>query len=127
MAANFTVRVTGLKELAAGARRAKDVALPAALRGANRMIADRVAEDAAQHAPRRSGRLAASVKGRASATSASVVAGSPQRVPYAAAVHWGWPKHNIASNPFLKNAADRAEADIEEYYAVVAAKVADAV
>jgi phage gpG-like protein len=121
----ISIHVTGLKELANAARKAKDSAVPVALRQANKEIADRVATDARGRLSgiSRSGALAASVTGKATATSASVKAGSPGKVPYAAVIHWGWAKHHIAANPFLTDPAAKAEADIEMYYARIAAVV----
>ena len=101
-----TVRVEGLKELSKALREAQDKELPKQLREANREIAKRVVDRAEPNVPRRTGRLASSVKALASATSASVKAGTPSRTPYAPVIHWGWAAHGIPSTPFLTDAAD---------------------
>ena len=80
-------------------------------------------------APHRSGRLAASIAfavGRPSRTVDSqvrVTAGGPQ-VPYAAAIHWGWPRRNIAKQPFLVEPLGRM-ADRDVIATVYADKVSD--
>lgn len=59
-------------------------------------------------APKRSGALAGSVRTARLASGVLVRAGSA-RVPYANPIHWGWPKRNIAANPFMSNAALQTE------------------
>jgi len=65
-----------------------------------------IAEDAARrarvYAPKRSGRLAASIKASKTANKASVRAGG--RVAYAAPIHWGWPARGIPASEFLLKA-----------------------
>lgn len=132
MADGYKIEVTGLRELAAAARRVRDTGLSAAMRLANKKIADAVAEKAQGYAPVGSapdphpGRLRAGIKGRATPSSASVAVGS-KALPYAPPIHWGWARHNIAANPFLKRAADEAEADVEGWYGEVADKVSQEV
>ena len=74
-----------------------------------------VAARAAATAPRRSGRLAGSLRGSAAKTSATVRAGGA-RVPYANPIHWGWPARNIAAQPFLVNTAHQTEPSWLDYY-----------
>lgn len=75
---------------------------------------------AATHAPRRSGRLAGSVRPGATQTSALARAGGA-RLRYAAPIHWGWPARGIRPQPFLVDAAHRTEpAWILTYQAAVA-------
>ena len=52
---------------------------------------------------------------RATRTSARVIAGSGV-VPYAGPIHFGWPAHNIRSQPFLYDAADVSEDDVVNIY-----------
>ena len=132
MADGFKIEVTGLRELASAARKVRDTGLSAAMRAANRRIADAVAAVAQGYAPvgsgndKHPGRLRAGIRGRATPSSASVAVGS-NTLPYAQPIHWGWAKHNIAANPFLKRAADEAEADVEGWYRDVADKVSQEV
>lgn len=75
------------------------------LKAAHSTIADLVLAEAERRAPRRTGRLAASV--RASATpSYSVVRAGRASVPYAAPIHWGWRARGIQQNPFLQDAIE---------------------
>lgn len=122
----FRVEVTGLMELARDAKLAGDVAVPRAMRLSNLEIAKEVANKGRAGAPvgkaadgdAHPGMLAGSVRGTASPMSASVVAGGPKQ-PYTQAVHWGWPKHNITANPFLKRGAAGVEADPVRWYSRV--------
>jgi hypothetical protein len=85
------------------------------LKAVHATVARYVALRAAAMAPRRSGRLAASVRGNQAKTAATVRAGGA-RVPYANPIHWGWPRRHIASNPFLVNAAHTTEPTWTKYY-----------
>jgi hypothetical protein len=72
-------------------------------------VAALVAASAASRAPRRSGRLAASVRGSKARRRASVTAGYAKSVPYAGPIHWGWPARNIEPQPFIYDAAQSTE------------------
>lgn len=103
MARRAGVEVEGLAQLRRSLRGlGEDLA---DLKDANRDAARVVATAAAARAPRRTGRLAASLRPARAAAAASVVAGSAQ-VPYAGPVHWGWPARHIEGNPFAMQAAD---------------------
>lgn len=58
---------------------------------------------AAAFAPRRSGALAASVRGNR-AKSKAVVAAGKARVPYAAVINYGWRKRRIGASRFMQRA-----------------------
>lgn len=79
------------------------------LKDANAKAAAFVAAASRTTAPRRSGRLAASVRGNRAAGRARVSAGGAA-VPYAGPIHWGWPSHNIAPQPWISEQAERTEA-----------------
>lgn len=66
-------------------------------------IASEGARLAAAFAPRRSGALAASVRGNR-AKSKVVVAAGKARVPYAAVINYGWRKRRIAASRFMQKA-----------------------
>ncbi len=85
------------------------------LRDVNKAAAQVVASAAASSAPRRSGRLAGSI--RAGATQrAGVVRAGRKSVPYAGPIHWGWPARNIRANPWLANTAQATESRwVDEY------------
>lgn len=106
MARGATVKVEGAKELrrtlkAAGADMSDFTA-------ANRAAAALAAAAAAARAPRRTGRLAASVRAGASRTEGVIRSGGA-RVPYAGPIHWGWPARKIRANPFATMAASATE------------------
>jgi len=78
---------------------------------------------ARQHAPRRTGALAATVRGSGTKTRAVVRAGYA-RVPYAGPIHWGWPDRGIPPQPWLVEAAvDSQPAWLPTYLAAVKAAV----
>lgn len=100
------VEVSGRAKLTRALRRLEgDVA---DLRDANAAVSTLVAAAAAVRAPRRTGRLAASVRGNRSVSRASVLAGGA-RVPYAGPIHWGWPARHIDGQPFAEEAATATE------------------
>ena len=70
------------------------------LKAAHTAVAHQGAAASATRAPHRSGALAASVRGT-SEKGAAVFSAS---VPYAGVIHYGWPGHNIAANPFMTGA-----------------------
>lgn len=73
------------------------------LKDAFSKIAREGAVRAAAHAPRRSGRLAASVRGNRAKSSAVVTSGK-SAAPYAGAINYGWPARNISASSFMQKA-----------------------
>ena len=67
----------------------------------------KIAEGAVQ-APRRSGRLAGTVRSAGTKTAGILRAGRAS-VPYAGPIHWGWKARGITAQPFLSDAAQRSE------------------
>ena len=65
------------------------------LKAAFSKIADRAAQVASDAAPKKSGRLAADIRGNRAKSKAVVTAGRAS-VPYAGPINYGWPKRNIA-------------------------------
>lgn len=78
------------------------------LKEANTAAAAIVAAAASSRAPRRSGRLAGSVRGNRAVGRATVSAGGSS-VLYAGPIHWGWPAHHIEPQPFVVDAAQVTE------------------
>lgn len=78
------------------------------LKAANAAAAALVAAAAAARAPRRSGKLAASVRGNKAVGRATVLAGGA-RLPYAGPIHYGWPARGIEGRPFVTDAAQATE------------------
>jgi hypothetical protein len=100
------VQVRGSKELRKTLKAAGDDL--SELKDVHEAVGALVARVAKSLAPVRSGQLAGSVRAARLAGGVSVRAGSA-RVPYSNPIHWGWPKRNIAANPFISNAALQTE------------------
>lgn len=92
-----------------------DVELNQELRDANKEIAGRIVARALPNVPVRTGALLSTVRALGNLGGAVGKAGGAA-VPYAAAIHWGWPKRGIPASPFLKDAADRVEAGVVADY-----------
>lgn len=125
------VRVEGAKELARAFRAAGGATRE--LSAAYRAIARELVGPARSEAPRDSGRLAASVRGTARATSAALQAGGA-RLVYAGPVHFGVPRTRTyparkpgalrssgtlgarEPNPFLYRAIDSRRDEVLEAY-----------
>lgn len=75
------------------------------LKDAHRKIAQDVVAEAAPHAPRRTGRLAGTVRAAGTA-SASIVRAGRASVPYAAPIHWGHKSRGIKAQPWIAEAAE---------------------
>lgn len=97
------VQVVGLSRLRS-TMRAAGADLDALL-DAHAEVAALVANAAATLAPRRTGRLSASVRGNRAAGRASVLSGGAA-IPYAGPIHWGWPARHIKAQPFVTRAID---------------------
>lgn len=126
--ARVTVRVDGADQLRRAIRQAKDTSLAKMLATTNKDAADVVVRAAKPAIPRRTGRLAASVRALGSQRSGRAVAGRAS-VPYAAAIHWGRGIGNVGSppgnrrgrnpirgRPFLSDAAQQHQQEIVEQY-----------
>lgn len=83
----------------------------------NRAAAGVVASAARGTAPRRTGRLAGSIRTAGTTASRAVISAGRASVPYAAPIHWGWPARNIPEQPWLSLTAQATEPRwITEYY-----------
>lgn len=78
------------------------------LKATHDKIAQIVVPVGRREAPRRTGRLAGSVRGSGTKTQAVVRAGGA-RLPYGGPIHWGWPKRHIKAQPFLTHAGRETE------------------
>lgn len=100
------VRIDGAKKMRRELRRAEvdmsDLSKP------YREAAATVKTAAVPAAPKRSGRLARTVRSSGTRTAGIIRAGS-NSVPYAGAIHWGWPARRIEAQPWLSEAAQRTE------------------
>jgi len=100
------IEVDGARQLRASLKRAGlDVQ---DLKDAHRAVAEMVKDRAAPAAPRRTGRLAGSLRAAGTQREAIVRAGGA-RVPYANPIHWGWPARHIAAQRFISDAVLRNE------------------
>ena len=112
------IQVEGLKELRKALKtlegEGKD-SLKAEIKATNKAAADIVAASARLGVPVKSGRLRDSI--RTSGTiRAGVVRAGKSKVPYAAPIHFGWPKRHIAPKPFLYEARDKRAGEVVELY-----------
>lgn len=73
------------------------------LKGAFSKIAAEGASVAAGFAPKRSGRLAGSIRGNRAQSKAVITAGRAS-VPYAGPINYGWARRNIAPSGFMQKA-----------------------
>lgn len=100
------VEVVGARKLRSTMKRAgQDLS---DLKAVHSKVAAFVADKAAARAPRRTGRLAGTVRGNRAAASSRVMAGR-QSVPYAKVIHWGWPARNISAQPWIQDTARDTE------------------
>lgn len=100
------LEVKGLRELVKAMKAAEaDVTELKALNGKAAAV---VIDSAVPHTPRRSGKLAGSI--RAGATNrAGIVRAGKASVPYAGVIHWGWPRRHIKARPWIADAASATE------------------
>ena len=106
MPQEVAVRVVNARELRAALKRAGDDLDE--MKDSHARVSAFVADEAEARAPRRSGRLAASVRGSRQVRRARVSAGGAA-VPWAGPIHWGWPDRNIEAQPFIADAAHDTE------------------
>lgn len=100
------IRVDGARQIRRAMRQAGlDLA---DMSDANRQVANVAGAAARSTTPRRSGNLASSVRVSGTKTQAIVRAGGAS-VPYAQAIHWGWPKRHIRAQPWISTAAQATE------------------
>lgn len=111
--ADVTVRVVNGRQLRSELRRAAGNLDD--LKDANARAAALVAREAGPAAPRRTGRLASTVRGNRAAGRATVTVGSAA-VPYARPIHWGWPARGIEADPWVADTAVRTEPVWLDYY-----------
>lgn len=98
------VRVTGLAEVV---RELRSVGADLDdLKDVFAGIAEKGARLASTFAPKRSGRLAASVRGNRAKNKAVVTAGRGS-VPYAGPINYGWPRRNIRASGFMQQADEQ--------------------
>lgn len=87
----------------------------ALLKGLNKDAAGVVKGAALPLTPRRSGKLANSLRTGATQRAGIVRAGK-KTVPYANPIHWGWKSRNIKAQPWIANAAKASESQWLDVY-----------
>lgn len=120
------VKVEGARELRRALNRAADADLKREMKAANRAAAEVVARQGRVEAPKKTGRLAGSIRATAGVASGSVRAGRAA-IPYAGVIHFGWPARNIEPQPFLYEAADRRLGEVVSIYQARVRAIAEAV
>jgi hypothetical protein len=108
-----SITVEGAKQLQRALRQVEGGM--ADLKVAHAEAAKIVERQAEAIAPRRSGRLAASVRSSGQARQGIVRAGKAV-VPYAGVIHFGWAARNIAPQPYLYNALDARRGEVIATY-----------
>jgi hypothetical protein len=108
-----SITVEGAKQLQRALRQVEGGM--ADLKVAHAEAAKIVERQAEAIAPRRSGRLAASVRSSGQARQGIVRAGKAA-VPYAGVIHFGWAARNIAPQPYLYDALDARRAEVIATY-----------
>jgi hypothetical protein len=117
-----TVEVSGAANLA---RTLKEAGIGlGSLKEANAYAAQIAGAWVAGRAPRVTGNLASSVRGRVRQTGASVVSGG-SFAPYAGPINFGWPKRGIEANNFLYEGVRASETEWVARYEVEIQKVCD--
>jgi hypothetical protein len=82
----------------------------------NKRVAEIIIGESKKYVPVLSGALAANIRNASTKKAAKVRAGSVA-VPYAGAIHFGWPARAIRPNPFLYDAIDSRRNEVAQRYA----------
>jgi hypothetical protein len=94
------------------------------LKDAHNQVAQLVVRAAEPAAPRRTGALAASMRGSGTQAAAIVRAGRAS-VPYAGPIHWGWPSRHIPAQPWIYDAAQNSQDQWTGLYLAALEKIID--
>lgn len=116
-----TIKVTGLKSTVRNLKKF-DKGIITEVKASNREGAELVAATARELVPARTGRLRKSIRAGATQFTGTVRAGSSS-VPYAAPIHFGWPRRNISPQPFLYDALDARRGEVLLAYETNIAKL----
>lgn len=100
------VEVEGVRELRRTLRAAGDDLSD--LKAANLAAAEIAADAARGRAPVLTGALAGDIRAAGTKTAGIIRAGR-KRIPYAGAIHWGWPARGITARPYLADGAKASE------------------
>ena len=109
------VEIVGLRETQKALKALGD-ATKKELKPTHLKAAQIVVNGALRIAPVRTGALAASIRAAATMTSGKVRVGSA-KVPYAGAIHFGWPARHIQPQPFIYDSLDGRRDAVANLYA----------
>jgi HK97 gp10 family phage protein len=109
------IEVTGLKENIRDLKKFGDTESLIAVKKANYEAAELLVRAALPLVPRRTGKLAGSLKPTRTQMYAGARAGSTS-VPYAGPIHWGWFRRHIKPQPFFAKAFGYNKEQILEKY-----------
>lgn len=112
--ARRNVEVVGLDDVIRDLRRFDNLTKQD-IKGAHKDAAEPVKREALQLVPKRSGKLAGTLRTAGLASGGRVRAGLG-RVPYAGPIHFGWPSRNIRPQPFLFDALDARRTQVVDVY-----------
>lgn len=116
MAQPYRLQATGLAELAHALRQAPS-RMDRELRKANKEAVEKaVVPPVRRGAPKRSGRLAQSVRALATAKRAQLAVGTSAKVPYAGPINFGWPARGIKAQEFIYRGIVQSRDQIIEVY-----------
>lgn len=94
----------------------------AQLKEPNADVAGIVSRAAGTGAPRRTGRLASTIRPGATRKAAVIRVGTA-RVPYAPVIHWGWGRRHIAADPWVSRAAQSSEPQWTQAYRAAVVRI----
>jgi hypothetical protein len=109
------IRVEGLSLLIRNLRKVNSD-YPKEAKAIHLKVAEPVASVARRRVPRRSSRLAGTIRAQSTQRVARVAAGA--RLKYAGVIHYGWPGHNITAQPFLADALRESQHEVLRVYEV---------
>lgn len=109
-----SIQIEGMKELRRNLARLGDNAKDD-LKATHLEAATLVERSARPYVPRRTGRLASSLRSTGTITGGRVKVGF-KRIPYAGPIHFGWPQRGIAPRPFIYEALGRETKEIISLY-----------
>lgn len=124
MAKRPAIEVEGARELKRIIRKLNKQELRDEMKEANFNAASIIADEAADRAPKRTGRLANSIRANKAVAYGAVKAGSAARVPYAGPIHYGWSARGIQAQPFIHEAIDARLGKAREGYEEAIRKLA---
>lgn len=122
------VRVDGLRELRRFVRQLPDDVGKDGLKKIHDRVGEPVEDTAKQLVPRRTGRLAGSIRRAKGSTTRATVRAGRKSIPYAGVVEFGWPNRRVvfgkrtdspaplAERSFLREALDRRSDQVFDLY-----------